>query len=39
MYRVLVNCLNGGESPLQYCELVVFLGGEGARLIGGAAAT
>lgn len=32
MFRVLVNCLNGGESPLQYAELVTFLAGEGARL-------
>jgi len=37
MFRVLINCLNGGESPLQYGELVDFLALEGARLIGGAA--
>jgi hypothetical protein len=33
MFRVLINCLNGGESPLQYQELVAFLASEGARLI------
>jgi uncharacterized protein len=32
MFRVLVNCLNGKESPLQYGELVAFLAAEGARL-------
>jgi uncharacterized protein len=32
MFRVLVNCLNGGESPLQYGELVAFLVGESAHL-------
>ena len=32
MFRVLVNCLNGGESPLQYREVVAFLVGESARL-------
>ncbi len=33
MFRVLVNCLNGGESPLQYGELVAFLAGQSARLV------
>jgi hypothetical protein len=33
MFAVLINCLNGGESPLQYGELVAFLAREGARLI------
>lgn len=32
MYRVLINCLDGGESPLQYAELVAFLSGESANL-------
>jgi hypothetical protein len=38
MFRVLINCLNGDESPLQYAELVAFLVREGARLIAAAAA-
>jgi hypothetical protein len=33
MFRVLVNCLNGNENPLQYRELVAFLASESARLI------
>ncbi len=33
MFRVLINCLNGGESPLQYGELVAFLASESARLV------
>lgn len=33
MFRVLVNCLNGGESPLQYGELVAFLAGQSVRLV------
>lgn len=33
MFRVLVNCLNGGESALSYGELVAFLAREGARLV------
>jgi predicted nucleotidyltransferase len=37
MFRALINCLNGGESPLQYGELVTFLAREGARLIAAAA--
>jgi hypothetical protein len=32
MFRVLINSLNGGESPLRYQELVAFLGAEGVRL-------
>jgi hypothetical protein len=32
MFRVLENCLNGTESPLQYAPLVAFLTSEGARL-------
>jgi hypothetical protein len=32
MFDVLINSLNGGESPLQYGELVAFLAREGARL-------
>jgi hypothetical protein len=32
MFRVLTNYLEGGESPLQYGELVAFLAREGARL-------
>ena len=32
MFAVLANCLNGGESPLQYRELVAFLVREAARL-------
>ncbi len=32
MFRVLINCLNGGESPLQYQELVAFLATEASRL-------
>ncbi len=32
MFGVLVNCLKGGESPLQYGELVAFLAREGAGL-------
>ncbi len=32
MFGVLVNCLNGGESPLQYGELVALLTREGRRL-------
>ncbi len=32
MFRVLINSLNGGESPLRYRELVSFLAGEGGRL-------
>jgi hypothetical protein len=38
MFRVLVNCLNGGESPLQYGQLVAFLVREGGRLTGAAPA-
>lgn len=33
MYRVLINCLNGADSPLQYGELVSFLANEGSRLL------
>lgn len=33
MFGVLANCLNGGESPLRYGELVEFLAREGERLI------
>jgi len=32
MFRVLTNCLNGGESPLQFGELVAFLSHESERL-------
>lgn len=32
MFRVLANCLNGTQSPLQYRPLVAFLTGEGTRL-------
>ena len=32
MFRVLANCLNGTEKPMQYGPLVAFLTGEGARL-------
>ncbi len=32
MFRVLINSLNRGESPLRYRELVSFLAGEGGRL-------
>jgi len=32
MFGVLLNCLNGGESPLQYEELVAFLAVESERL-------
>lgn len=32
MFRILINCLDGAESPLQYGEIVAFLAGEGARL-------
>lgn len=32
MFRVLINCLNGNESPLQYGELVAFLVTESIRL-------
>jgi uncharacterized protein len=32
MFGVLINCLNGGENPLQYEELVTFLARQGARL-------
>lgn len=38
MFRVLANCLNGGECPLQYGELVAFLAGEGVRLTAAAPA-
>jgi hypothetical protein len=34
MFRVLINCLNGGESALRYEGLVSFLASESARLIG-----
>ncbi len=33
MFRVLINSLNGGESPLQYQELVAFLAHEGSCLL------
>ncbi len=33
MYQVLVNCLNGDESPARYEELVDFLAHEGSRLL------
>jgi uncharacterized protein len=33
MYRVLINCLNGEESPVQYRELVTFLAKEGLRIL------
>lgn len=32
MFRVLINCLNGEESPLRYGELVAFLTREAGRL-------
>jgi hypothetical protein len=32
MFRVLANCLNGGESPFQFGELVAFLSRESERL-------
>jgi hypothetical protein len=32
MFRVLINCLNGNESPLQYDKLVAFLVAEAVRL-------
>ena len=32
MFRVLVNCLDGQESPLQYGELIAFLAAKSARL-------
>lgn len=38
MFGVLSNCLNGGESPLQYARLVAFLSLEGVRLTVGAPA-
>ncbi len=38
MFRVLVNCLNGGESPLHYAELVRHLAEESARLTAAAPA-
>jgi uncharacterized protein len=39
MRRVLINCLNGEETPLQYQELVTFLASEGMRLGDGALAS
>jgi hypothetical protein len=33
MYQVLVNCLNGEDSPLRYQALVAFLANEGSRLL------
>lgn len=33
MFRVLVNCLNGEETPLLYPELVAFLADENSRLL------
>jgi uncharacterized protein len=33
MYRVLTNCLNGEDDPVQYGDLVAFLDREGARLL------
>lgn len=33
MYRVLTNCLNGEDSPVQYEELVTFLAHESSRLL------
>ena len=33
MYQVLVNCLNGEDSPVQYEELVAFLANESSRLL------
>jgi hypothetical protein len=33
MYRVLTNCLNGEDDPLQFRDLVAFLDHEGSRLL------
>jgi uncharacterized protein len=33
MRQVLINCLNGEESPIQYGGLVTFLASEGSRLL------
>jgi hypothetical protein len=32
MYQALINCLNGGDSPVQYEKLVAFLANEGLGL-------
>lgn len=33
MYRVLMNCLNGEDDPIQYTDLVAFLDRESSRLL------